>query len=79
MTNSIIKKIYESLQAIGIKHPIYVVTIIFIPLGYIIYKNDLKRWVELDKYRKFHLVAGLICAVGLVLMSLLTLFGVFGD
>ncbi len=79
MTDRMIKQIFQYLQSIGIVHPIYLFTVAFFLVAYFLYKDDFRRWGELDKLRKFHLIAGVICGAGLILISLLTLLGVFGD
>jgi uncharacterized membrane protein YdcZ (DUF606 family) len=72
-------RIFRYLQSLGVAHPIYLFTVAFLLVAYFLYKDDFRRWRELDKLRKFHLIAGVICGVGLILMSLLTFLGVFGD
>lgn len=51
-TNELVDKIYQYLHGLGIDHPIYVLTLIIIPWMYVVYRNDLKRWKELDRYRR---------------------------
>ena len=71
----LIIKFSDFLRSIGI-NPLYFITIITVPLYFIMYKNELKKWSTLKDVKKFFHLMNLIGLTLLIIISLLMLIGV---
>ncbi len=71
----LIIKFSDFLRSIGI-NPIYFITIIAVPLYFIMYKNELRKWDKLNNAKKFFHTMNIIVVIISVTISLLMLIGV---
>ena len=68
-------KLSGYLRSIGI-NPIYFITIIAVPLYFLMYKDDLRNWDRLNDGKKFFHFMNIIVVILLIGVSLLMLIGV---
>ena len=73
--HDLIDKLSEFLRSKGIV-PLYFITVIAIPLYFILYMDDFKRWDKLNNPNKFFHITGIIVAICLIIGSILTFFGI---